>query len=206
LKLQSLRTEISNDLHDDIGSTLSSVYYSAELLKLQGEQQTELRKRIIDNISTNTRELVDRMRDIVWSIHVDQNETESLAIRIREYINRFDLPEGIQLVFNGNINQFKGVELNMRVRRNVFLVFKEALNNAIKHSEATKIAVDLSIANHEMELQVVDNGKGIASSLTSEGNGLRTMKERMAEVGGKLTIHTMDGDGTKIRLVVPLGR
>lgn len=206
LKLQSLRTEISNDLHDDIGSTLSSVYYSAELLKLQGEQQPELRNKIIDNISTNTRELVDRMRDIVWSIHVDQNETESLAIRIREYINRFDLPEGKQLVFNGNINQLKGVELNMRVRKNVFLVFKEALNNAIKHSEATIISVDLSITSQGLELQIIDNGKGISSNLTIEGNGLRTMKERMAEVGGKLTIQSGDEKGTKIHLVVPVGR
>lgn len=182
MKVQQLRNDISSDLHDDIGSTLSSVYYSAELLRQQGDEHPELRGKIVENISTNTRDLVDRMRDIVWSIHPEQDAMPEMAARMREYVNRLDLPEGMQITFESDLRQLR--EMDMRSRRNLYLVFKEAVNNAIKYSEAALITVQLLQKERQLQLMVTDNGKGFDPAQTTNGNGLRTMKQRMEETGG----------------------
>lgn len=188
MKVHQLRNDISSDLHDDIGSTLSSVYYSAELLRQQGEAHPELRGKIVDNISTNTRDLVERMRDIVWSIHPEQDAMPEMAARMREYIHRLDLPEGMQIQFDAEASTLKNTEIDMRARRNLFLVFKEALNNAIKYSQASVIQVSLTVHGNKLQLLLLDNGKGFDPNHTIAGNGLRTMKQRMEETGGTLKI------------------
>ena len=192
MKVHQLRNDISSDLHDDIGSTLTSVYYSAELLRQQGEEHPELRGKIVDNISTNTRDLVERMRDIVWSIHPDQDAMPEMAARMREYIHRLDLPEGMQIHFTADAASLKNAEFDMRARRNLYLVFKEALNNAIKYSQASDIRVSLEISGNRLQLIIEDNGRGFDPNHTIAGNGLRTMKQRMEESGGTLQITHAD--------------
>lgn len=201
-RLHQLRNEISSDLHDDIGSTLSSVYYSAELLQQQGEHHPELRNKIANNISTNTRELVERMRDIVWSIHPDNDALPEMVARMREYINRLDLSENLQVNFDCESHALKNIALNMKARRNLYLVFKEATNNAIKYSKGTSIQIQLKVNNNQLHLSVTDNGHGFDPDKVSAGNGLRTMKQRIEEIGGIYQI-TQLNPGTEIIAIVP---
>lgn len=199
-KVHQLRNDISRDLHDDIGSTLSSVYYSAELLRQQGQQHPELQGKIVDNISNNTRDLVERMRDIVWSIHPDQDDMPEMASRMREYVNRLDLPEGLHISFESDLKQ--SGELDMRSRRNLYLVFKEAVNNAIKYSKAAQIQIFLTQKDNFIVLTVSDNGTGFDPANTITGNGLRTMKERIEETGGRYQI-LKGNPGTIIKAEIP---
>jgi signal transduction histidine kinase len=200
-RVHQLRNEISSDLHDDIGSTLSSVYYSAELLQQQGENHPELRSKIANNISTNTRDLVERMRDIVWSIHPDNDALPEMAVRMREYIHRLDLPENLQIDFECETHELRNFSLNMKARRNLYLVFKEATNNAIKYSKATDIHIKLKVDREELHLTISDNGNGFDPDSVSGGNGLRTMKQRIEEIGGKYRI-TQLNPGTAISAIV----
>lgn len=202
-KVHQLRNDISRDLHDDIGSTLSSVYYSAELLRQQGQQHPELQGKIVDNISNNTRDLVERMRDIVWSIHPDQDAMPEMAARMREYINRLDLPEEMNIHFECDIHSLRSISLDMKSRRNVYLVFKEGINNAIKHCGGTTIKVTLKPDQHQLHLTIEDNGKGFDPGKFWSGNGLRTMKERIEETGGNYRIINRN-PGTTISVTVPI--
>lgn len=203
LKVQQLRNEISNDLHDDIGSTLSSVYYSAELLRQQGEQHPELKQKIASNISENTRDLMERMRDIVWSIQSYQEPLPEMISRMREYVNKLDINGSIQFEFDCKIDDVKGLQIDMRTRRNLYLIFKEAVNNAIKYSKGNLIVIAINANSKNLFLSIKDNGIGFNVADSTSGNGLRTMKLRVEESGGVLNILNSN-PGTIVAVEIPL--
>ena len=189
LKYQRLRTKISSDLHDDVGSILTAAAMQTELLfwSLPEEHQGTFEK-----IGQLNRKAMEQMRDTVWAIDSRKDDIDSLVDRMQDFA--FDIPENdkIEIIFDHHIlNRDK--KLLPNIRQNIYLIYKEAINNAIKHSNGSRITASLESTILELKLLVKDNGTVDPQSIKSSGLGLNNMKMRIKDINGTINISTNEG-------------
>src|ERR1700730_4539918 len=138
------------------------------------------------------------MSDIVWTINPQRDSLGDVISRMRLHAEESCLPRSIKLVFL--VPSEEDLRLGVDTRRNLYLVFKEAVNNAMRHSGCTRLDVSLNLARNSLSLSIGDNGKGFDTQVDSDGNGLGSMQKRAKSLGGKLDIESRVGAGTKIQL------
>ncbi len=199
LKLQSLRNRIASDLHHDVGSTLSSI---SMLSQIANEQSREVIP-LLDTIGENSRKMLDAMADIVWTINPENDQFELIILRMRSFAYELLGAKGIDFEFVADENITK-IKLPMDVRKNLYLIFKEATNNMVKYAEASKAMFSIKGEKDILSLIIHDNGKGFEMSKLSEGNGIKNMKNRAEEIKAKLNIESFPGRGTTIQLKIVL--
>lgn len=187
------RERIIADLHDDVGGGLSSIRMMSDLMAHQNNATNQERTVSFANkISITAKEIAQRMHTIIWSLNAENDTLKNFVEYVRQYgISYFEnsgiafqclldnkLPPGVQL---------KGVQ-----RKNLFLIMKESFHNILKHAQASNIEVHISLVNHFLHVEVKDDGIGIKNP-NQFGNGLKNMKKRMDEIGGKLNISSNGG-------------
>lgn len=202
LKVQIMRNKIASDLHDDIGSALTSISIFSEVadqqLKKHGLQDT---REIVGHIAYHSRSMLDAMDDIVWAVNPNNDHFNDLFVRMREFA--IPLLETRAVNFDMLIDQeIEEASLSMGLRKNIYLIFKECINNILKHSQSSAIAVSVKKYGKGIELIISDNGKGFNSSLENNRNGLRNIQKRAAEMGGNVDIISSPGKGTIIKLLI----
>lgn len=203
LEVVNVRDQIARDLHDEIGSTLSSVaLYSSVARKKAGDKVPEA-SEMLGRITESTTAVMEAMNDIVWAVNAENDSMDNVVKRMRSYA--VQLTDATSCTLGFHIG--KGIDrltLGMAQRKNVYLIFKEAMNNAVKYAEASALEVDLSRTGSEVVLRIVDNGKGFTMGTmdtgTSGGNGLGNMQKRAAALGGELGVFSTPGSGTIIEL------
>ncbi len=141
------------------------------------------------------------MSDVIWSIKPSQNEAENLADRIRNTASEFLTPAGISYEMNENNTQNMALSLSHEVKRNIFLIAKESLNNIVKYSKASNVMIELSISDKQLILQIQDNGSGfiLDEVINKRGNGLKNMKQRTEQFEGVFELKSSPGEGTLIK-------
>jgi ligand-binding sensor domain-containing protein/two-component sensor histidine kinase len=201
--VQRLREKVARDLHDDMGSTLTSINILSAMAanKITGENAPA--REYLGKISTNSNQMMDAMDDIVWSIKPDNDTMPRIVARMREYAANVLEPKDIEYTVVNDDN-IKNIKLDMDVRRNLFLIYKESLNNLVKYSGATDVSIEFFVHHGRLQLVVKDNGIGIDPKIIKPGNGLSNMKNRAAAIGGKLVVSSKPGDGTLITLEIPI--
>jgi len=197
LKIEKLRNKISLDLHDDIGSTLSSISILSEMaLHQQKESET---KKMLSEIKENSLSLMDRMDDIVWSINPHNDSLESLFLRIKTFAAK--LFEAKEINYKIHIDDnIKHIQILMEYRQHIYLIMKEAINNLAKYSSCTEAEINVSFHSSQLNILIKDNGKGFDDHNSSFGNGLNSMRKRAKEMNASLTILSKINMGTTIRL------
>lgn len=203
LKLEKMRNKIASDLHDDIGSALSSISIFSEVADQQLQQRSprEHTREVIGHISYHSRAMLEAMDDIVWAVNPKNDHFNDLAVRMREFA--IPLLEARNISFDININtDIQNIRIQMEARKNIFLIFKEGINNILKHAGCTQMQVTLKNISNQLELVITDNGKGFDINKQSSRNGLGNMQKRAAEIQGILQVITQPGNGTTIRLLV----
>lgn len=203
-KLQQLlldqKNEISKDLHDDIGSELSSILINANLL-LNNADTNPKQQALIAKISHTGTEISQRLNAFIWSLNTENNSIRSFA----EYAKRYavHLLDGTETAFHytDSIATVEEKTLNGYVRKNLFFVIKEALNNSVRHASATQIGLSISATEKEIQIVISDNGIGIQQDNTF-GNGFRNIQKRIESLKG--TVLFDSHDGLKITVKVPL--
>ena len=217
-ELEEVRTRIATDLHDDIGASLTQIAILSEVARQQKNAPKTDGNRIerepltmIYDVST---ELVGTMSDIVWAINPKKDHLEDLTLRMRRFASDVLSPKDIDFEMNAPEDETE-ISLGSALRRELFLIFKESINNIVKHSGATEVMIDFVFSEPEVFLTVRDNGRGFdlakftenaTASLFADyrgGNGLLSMKRRAAELGGELEISSPPG-GTTVKLRLPL--
>jgi ligand-binding sensor domain-containing protein/signal transduction histidine kinase len=195
LQLERLRIHIASDLHDDIGASLSKIAVHSEII-----QTTNEKKKITlssKKIGAMSREIVTTLSDIVWSIDARNDTVGDLVDRMRDYVDSLYSGKEISLSF-----QTEGLDFSKKItpdiRQNVYLIFKEALNNSLKHSNATDINLFLKNGKENFVLTVSDNGGGITDHGKRSGQGIKNMEMRAKRIKGKLDIN--NDQGTEIVL------
>lgn len=215
-ELQRVRTRIATDLHDDIGSSLTQISLYSELAR-QKERENGKSGEQLDVISNVANELVETMSDIVWAINPKKDHLQDLTQRMRRFAANILTAKDIDLEFSAPHSD-QEIPLGANIRREVFLIFKETVNNIAKHSEATESKIKFSLENDFLIINFEDNGKGFdqTEKLNGKGNGhldwkkfrggngLLNMQKRAADLGGKYEIKSHLGSGTIVILSVPL--
>jgi signal transduction histidine kinase/ligand-binding sensor domain-containing protein len=200
-QLEMVRSRISRDLHDDIGSSLTSIRILSQRFGDSGAAETDAMKRI----HTSSQKMLDDMDDIIWTINPQNDKGEHLLSRMREFAAELTEPKGIGL--NCELDEdLEKLQFTIDQKRNIYLIFKEALNNAVKHAHAQNISIRFGHARsgNGVELTVVDDGIGYYTDDPKRGNGTINIKKRAEEIRSRLETSSELGKGTTITLRVPL--
>jgi signal transduction histidine kinase/ligand-binding sensor domain-containing protein len=212
IELERVRTRIATDLHDDIGASLTQIAILSEVARTKNANGNGVQPSPLAKITEVSNELVSTMSDIVWSINPSKDHLSDLVQRMRRFASDVLAPKGIIVRFDLPEDS-SAIVVDSNIRREVFLVFKEAVNNAAKHSDATRVDVKLAINARLIELEVHDNGSGFDTAPPSfedtyssegySGNGIPSMRKRAAEMGGSIDIKSSVDLGTLVRLTMP---
>jgi signal transduction histidine kinase len=200
---QQERIRIARDMHDDIGAGLTRISLGSERAKMElqgdGGEQSKVRQQL-DRLAAESRALTRSLGEIIWTMNPRNDMLDHLFAYIRNYAYDFLEGAGVQCRIEfPDLPRDK--PLGTEVRRNIFLIVKEALNNTVKHAEATEVILGLEMAGGYCTLMIRDNGKGIhGTGGGNGGNGLANMKKRGAELGARLRIESAEGQGTTILL------
>ncbi len=189
-KYQDLRTKISSDLHDDVGSILASVAMQSEILGLQADED---KKPKFEKLSQSTREAMSRMRDTVWAIDSRKDNVQSLVYRMMDFLS--DSLEGQRFSYDFNFDESQfNTSIDPNIRQSLYLIFKESLTNAIKHSSGDTIKIELDIQRNNFFLKIHDNGTPDLSSMElASGLGLSNIKMRAEKIKATSQFITHDG-------------
>ncbi len=202
-EMERVRSRISQDMHDEIGANLTKIAIMSELARRDIGDRTAMENHL-QKISTNARDIIDSISEIVWAINPKNDRLENLVAFIREYTSGFF--EGTEIHNRFHIpDMIPEFPLSGEERRNILLVVKEALNNIAKHSGARQVVLRLSVEHDLFVMQIQDDGNGFSlDAITEFGNGLHNMKKRMESISGKCEIYSRPGEGTQITLSLPL--
>ena len=203
LAVEKIRSRVARDLHDDMGSTLSTINILSAMAKSKMNSDPVRTAGYISKISDNSQRMMEAMDDIVWSIKPSNDSMQRVTARMREFATNVLEAKDITLHFVVE-DEVLNVKLNMEARRDFFLIFKEALNNAAKYSKATEVWVNVSMQNKQLSFAIKDNGVGFDVVKADSGNGLGNMQKRADGVNGKLRIRSIEGEGTEVKLLVPV--
>ena len=197
IRIERMRSRIASDLHDDIGSTLSSIFLMSEMANSNDKQSGLI--EVLHKIGRNSRDILNSMDDIIWSVNPQDDSLASLIVRLREYA--IPVCESRNIGLSMNIDDTAGsFKLEMDERRNIFLITKEAINNALKHSGCTTLAVVFTVNHKQVEVSVIDNGRGFDPQSPTSRNGVVNMKRRAQQINSELTICSEKNKGTRICL------
>lgn len=208
LELEKVRTRIASDLHDDIGAGLSRISMLSEVVRQQsGAANAEASGRL-GQIAADARGLVDSMSDIVWAIDPRRDSIQSVVDRVCSFAADTLGTQNVRWSVS-TPPELRRLHLTAEEKRNLYLIFKEAINNIAKHAGCRNASLAIEVVRGELRAIVLDDGKGLATAepvpATSRGgNGLANMRARTDEMGGKLDLESTQPSGTKIILTLPL--
>lgn len=198
LRVLQVRNRLHRDLHDDVGATLSSVKAYSEILK-----DNPGNPAIAELIRDNSTEMLERLEVIAWATNPQHDHFKSLKSMMAKFATPLCHARHIECIIESSEVKDEML-MSGEVRQNIFLVFKEAINNMIKYADSTTCTTRLSNRNNEFTMQITDNGKGFNGIIKGSGNGWKNMQKRTDGLNGKLTIDTLPGKGTIITLKIPL--
>jgi signal transduction histidine kinase len=197
---EQIRSKVARDLHDDIGSTLSSISIMSKVA-LQ-RRDPDLSRTYLKSIREHTSIMQERLGDMVWAINPRNDTIEQVIARMKEFAAEILEPLDIQYEFTetGNFN----LAMDINTRKDFYLIFKEALNNAAKYSGCKRISVHLTHLPDALKLKIEDDGRGFDRTQPANGNGLNNMHQRAKNIRAKLQIESAPGKGSLILLTLPL--
>lgn len=193
-ELQRIRLQLSQDIHDDIGGNLSMISLLSDKLSNNAEAA---------KIADLARNAQKGFRELIWSVNPVHDDLENYIYYLRNYGNTFFEKTDIAINFNMP-DSVPGQNLLPNVRRNLFLVYKEALNNVLKHSSASMVNIQVAVADQRITISVTDNGKGISNDI-SKGNGLENFKYRMEAINGNFQLNSIENRGVSLIFIAPIG-
>ncbi len=209
-ELEKVRSRIATDLHDDIGASLTQIAILSEVAQTQAKQGNGGSAEPLSKISVVSNELVGTMSDIVWAINPAKDHLSDLTQRMRRFASDILSSKNIGFHFLAPDHEHE-ITVSTNLRREVFLIFKESVNNIVKHSGAKLVEIELKISDRKLLLKITDDGLGFATETNGDelsdnfgGNGILNMKKRVAEMNGEVEIISGIGQGTIVNLSLPI--
>lgn len=199
---ERLRAKIARDLHDEMGSTLTSINIISKVA-MEGKQDAGKTTEYFSKIKDHSGRMMESMSDMVWAINPVNDSFEKVLLHMKEFAAEILEPARINYQFSEE-NIPENTFLNPEQRKNIYLVFKEAINNVAKYSGAEEVSVFLNMNNNILQMIIADNGKGFDTTASGTGNGLRNMHTRAEEMGASISITSTPGKGTTIGLYLPV--
>ena len=200
-EIERLRVQIAADLHDDVGARLTKVAMVTEFMERE-TAPTDKSKPHVENIAKTTREVIQAMDEIVWTINPKNDTLDNLANYIFQYAQEYFQNTGVRCRMDLP-PQLPYYPLSTEERHNLFMAVKEALNNVLKHAGATEVRISLAVEGSALKIIVADNGCGfVLNGSHNGGDGLNNMKERLSRIGGRLELQSKQNSGTRVEMEV----
>lgn len=200
VEMERLRNNIARDLHDDMGSTLSSINIISKVA-LENPGERDNIRECLKKIQDNSGYMMESMSDIVWAINPVNDSFEKVIFKMKEFAADILEPLNIKYEFRQSGDPLS-IQMGLNKRKDLYLIFKEAINNAAKYSSCTKVTIIIQMDNDEITLRIADDGRGFDTGNGATGNGIRNMKQRAKEMGGNVTISGENGKGTTVLLKI----
>jgi signal transduction histidine kinase len=200
VKEMELRNSIAADLHDEVGSSLSSIYMLSEMAGAAATS-ADSQKEMLHKVTSYSKETMDKMGDIVWMIKQSGDDGKDLEERMQRFLYEMCSSKNISNRFDGGVLQT--IKLSTEQKKALYLIFKEAVNNALKYAAPQNIHVAVSKTPNSIELKIADDGQGFNLSSAKKGNGLLNMQNRAKELGGKTEISSSE-KGTIVICTLPV--
>ncbi len=202
ITLQQLRTQIADNLHKDINTTLNNIHLLSEIAKIKADKDIEKSKEYIDQINTKSRRMIGDMDDMLWSINPQNDSMQKTLERMIEFA------DGIKKINDCKIDliveeKVRWLKLDMKMRHEIFFIFKEALNSIIQHSNCTNSIINIDLVKSNLLIQIHDNGSGIDTKSLQNSTGIKEMTKRAKLLNALLDIQS-DKKGTAVILRVPV--
>ena len=203
IEMERMRSRLSRDLHDDIGSTLSSINILSHTAKnhLSGTNDAKT-QATLEKINERSQRLLNSMRDIIWNINPENDTLEEVMSRMRDYASTLLEAKGIEYRIDFP-KETADCKLSMEVKNNMYLIFKEAVNNLSKYSQCSHALITLTFDDKNIYLIIEDDGTGFQKETISHNGGLRNMQHRAEAIKGNFIITSPLNQGTKIELIIP---
>jgi len=203
LKMERMRNVISRDLHDDIGSTLSSINLMSKMAKTHKTNDTVKMNEILEKINNRSEYLMENMADIVWAVNPQNDQIENIVLRMRLFAA--DILEPLQINYQFQVSEsILKFKIPLDIRRDFYLIYKEAINNCAKYADCKNVKIRIFTDAGFLNLIVNDDGVGFDNNSQPDGNGLRNFNLRAKKMQGNCYVKTAPGQGTEIQLKIPL--
>jgi signal transduction histidine kinase len=201
-KLLQIRDEIARDLHDEVGATLTGIATSAKVVQKKIDSQQHELKAVLGQMKNDSEEAIHTIRDTIWALNPDNDAPEKLLEKMKAVGFKLLMPHDIVFIFENEVPVNQLPIFSMEQRRNLYLVYKEALHNVAKHSEATHAQVRIFEENKAIHIRISDDGKGFDSQQIQEGNGLKNFQKRAKEGGFEVKVSSGEETGTTVLMVI----
>lgn len=205
LAIERMRSQIAADLHDDIGATLTQMAILGETVRheaLAGRPEVDSH---LEKLTALSREAIDSIADVVWAVNPRRDNFNDMAQKMRRFASDTLSARQIILFFDEDMGDSER-RMDAILRRELYLILKESVNNAARHSAATEVRIALKAQGRRIRLVVADNGRGFDPNVTHDGNGLSSLRVRAARVDASLTIESSPGAGSVVTVDAPVGR
>lgn len=201
LNSERIRSNISAELHDDLGATLSGVKLYGHLLKSQIESSNDKAQSSLNIILDSVSDMIEKLKEIVWDITPRVDSFKNTILKTEAYISQMCQPKNIDLTVNIDDIIFTN-HISFEIQRNIYFICKEVVNNAVKYSSASQLSFEIKQVDSGIYISIKDNGKGFDLTAHTPGNGLTNLKKRAAEINADLVIETAPGQGCQVQLII----
>jgi signal transduction histidine kinase len=202
LQLMQLQYKISQDLHDDVGSSLSSLQVYSTVAGSLVERDPAKAREMLQKITKESTVVMENIGDIVWSMKTATEQ--SLEERIRNFAADVLGAAGIRYTLHVE-PEIESILRNFEARKNILLLIKEAVTNCVKFSQASLVSITIKRLAGQLCVQISDNGQGFRNTEHFEKNkGLYNMRQRTRELEGIFELSSTPGKGTTIAALIPL--
>lgn len=203
IQIEKVRNQIASDLHDDVGANLSAIKMLLDVLKKKiGHKYSEVIGQLLDKIQIHTQETLTNLQDTVWAINPLNDSVELLLKKMLSFAAMVLQAKEIALKIDDRYDPKLPQKLDMQQRHNLFLMFKEAVNNVAKHSYATKAEIIIQNSKNTLSIQIKDNGVGFDPGVEFSGNGLKNFPLRAKENFIDFALTSRPGQGTEVNMII----
>ena len=198
LHIYKLRNDIARDLHDEVSATLSSISFFASAAKMDNTQEDN--KKYINLIEQSSNDAKEKINDIIWSVDPEKDSWSLFVAKCRRYAA--DLLESREIEHDIQMVSECDISLDLRLRQNLWLIYKEIVTNAARHSGADNVKISCQTKGKKLMLSINDNGRGIEDPDSQLGNGIKNIYKRADEIGAKVTLNTNSKKGTQWKVEI----
>jgi signal transduction histidine kinase len=200
-----IRQQTAEDFHDELGNKLTRITVLSEILDTKMDQGQVDQKKLLEQIKQNASSLYNGTKDILWALDPQSDNLYEILNHIKDFGNELFLDTPVEFEFNGIDESLNEIKLPMEYSRNIPMIFKELLNNILKHAHATHVGLTLdAITMDDIQLTLCDNGCGFVQNELHKGQGINNMMMRTKRIGGDINISSEKGAGTVVKLKIKL--
>jgi signal transduction histidine kinase len=194
-KLNEIRTKIAYEMHQDIGNDLNALVYK---IKNWHAKNGHVNSEEFKQLENTTVQVIVKVNDIVWSLNSEKNNLKELQIYLVNYAEQTLANAHLACTINA-VSNMPTSNIELEVKKNIYLLFKEAINNVVKHAQASQVQIQFKYHLRKLQISIADNGKGFDADLIIKGNGLDSMHHRIKQLNGKIEIIQNQPKGTIVK-------